>query len=319
MASGLETGILSDVFLPLSLAIIMLGMGLDLRVADFKRIGRMPRAVAAGLFGQLVLLPLAAMAVVALFIVVWDLSLPLAMGLLLLAAVPGGATSNLLTYLGKGDHALSITLTSIVSVGAVVLTPGVIYVTSWALFGDARFVEVSFAHMAQLVLAIVAIPVALGMGIRARWPRVRERMQRPMRIFGALVLALLIGLIIYQNRANFWEQAAVTVPAALTLNVLALAAGLWMGWEAGLPEDQRRCLAFEVGFQNGTLGIVLAVSQLGSSQAALMPAFYGLVMFFTGGALAAWWARREPSRVPMDQEPDLEVGIVEIRDGPEPV
>ncbi len=313
-APGFETGILTDVFLPLSLAIIMFGMGLSLKVSDFKRLLSMPRAVGAGLFGQIVLLPLAAMAVTAAFILWFGLSLELALGLLLLSAVPGGATSNLLTFLGKGDHALSVTLTSIVSLGAVLLTPGVLFATTSLLFGDATMIEVSFAEMATLVLAIVAIPVALGMAANARWPGLHAKVDKPLRITGALILAGLIGLIIYQNRADFWTQASLTVPAALALNVVAFAVGLWVGIEARLPEDQRRCLAFEVGFQNGTLGIVLAVSQLGSAQAALMPAFYGLVMFFTGGALAWFWARTEPD----DQLVDVEISIREIVGEPDP-
>ncbi len=307
-APGFETGVLTDVFLPLSLAIIMFGMGLSLKVSDFKRLLSMPRAVGAGLLGQLVLLPLAAMAVTAAFILWFGLSLELALGLLLLSAVPGGATSNLLTFLGKGDHALSVTLTSIVSLGAVVLTPGVLFATTTLLFGDATLIEVSFAEMAKLVLAIVAVPVGLGMAVNARWPDLHAKVDKPLRITGALILAGLIGLIIYQNRADFWLQASLTVPAALALNVVALGVGLWVGYEARLPEDQRRCLGFEVGFQNGTLGIVLAVSQLGSAQAALMPAFYGLVMFFTGGALAWVWSRREPDQ----QRVDVEVRIREI-------
>lgn len=292
---GLETGFISDVLLPLALAVIMFGMGLGLTKADFRRVAASPRAVLVGLTGQLVLLPLLGAGVVAVFVTRFDLSFEFALGVLVLAAVPGGATSNVLTFLARGDTALSISLTSVVSIGAALTTPAALYATSWLLFGDAMLIRVDFVEMALLVLVIVAVPVLSGMAINTRWPGLNARVERPLRLGGMLLLAVLIAAIIHENRAGFWGFAAATVPAALALNVAALATGVLLGWLAGLRDVQRRCLAIEVGFQNGTLGIVLAVSQLGSAQAALVPGFYSLVMFATGGVLASYWMRRAPA------------------------
>ncbi len=308
-----STGALVDVGLPVALAIIMLGMGLSLRVQDFRRVIETPKSLMAGLAGQLVLLPLVGMVTVAIFLTWFNLSTALAVGLLLLAACPGGATSNLLTFLGRGDHALSIALTSVISLGAMVLTPGVLFVTTVLLFGDPRIVQIDFLYLAGLVFGIVAGPVLIGMWIRARKPSIHERAEGPLRIASAAFLALVIAALIWENRAVFWDLARLTVPLVFTLNVLALGAGFVVGRAARAPEDQRRCLAFEVGFQNNTLAIVLALTQLGSPDAALVPAFYALVMLTTGAALAGWWARSEPVRSPVkeDVSVDTATGVSE--------
>ncbi len=291
---GLATSSLTDILLPAILAVIMLGMGLGLKLDDFKLILKQPRGIAAGLIGQLILLPVAAAAVVFFAIGAFDMSTELAIGLLLLAAVPGGATSNLLSWLARGDTALSVSLTAVTSVFSFLLTPTVFFLTTWALWGQANMIQVPFIEVLKLTLAVVAGPVILGMVLGHFWPKLAKVTEKPMRIFSVVFLALLIAGIIFQNREGVWGFAAATVPAALALNALALGSGFLMAKMFRLGTAQTKSVAIEVGFQNGTFGILLAMSQLDpaiASRAALMPGFYSLLMYVTGVTMALLWGR----------------------------
>lgn len=294
--AGLETSLVSDVLLPAALAVIMLGMGLSLTTADFRRVAKMPRAVGIGLFAQVIVLPLLAALVGVAFYQLFGLEPILVLGLLLVACCPGGATSNLVTYLARADAALSVTITSVNSLAAAITTPLAFWGVTTLVFGSASVVRVSFVEMALLVAAMVVLPIIVGMVIAHRKPDRARRAERPFKLVSSLFLALVIAGVILQNRAEFIELAIATVPASLVLNVLALAAGLALGHMAALHRRQARAIGIEVAFQNGTLGIALAVGQLGSPQAAIVPGFYSLTMFLTGAAVAWWWARDETRR-----------------------
>lgn len=294
---GIETSLVTDVVLPLALAVIMLGMGLSLRVDDFRRIARHPKAVAVGLGSQVIVLPILAMGVAVAFHKLFGFAPILVMGLLLLACCPGGATSNLVAYLARADAALSITVTAVNSLAAALTTPLVFWITTSLVFGSPTAVSVSFIEMAALVAVVLVLPILLGLTVSHLRPAWAKRSERPFKIVSALFLALVVAGAIYQNRAEFWSLAAQSVPASIVLNVLMLAAGVGIGRLAGLHRKQARAVSIESAFQNGTLGIAIAVGQLNSPQAAIVPGFYSLVMFATGGALAWWWARDEGRRV----------------------
>ncbi len=284
----LETSAVTDILLPLVLAALMFGMGLSTPARMFKHVAAKPRGLLLGLAGQLLALPLVAVLTVVLFHGT-GMERDIAIGLLLLGALPGGATSNVLAYLCRGDTALSIVLTAITSIAALLWTPMVLLLSTRWLYGEAVTVALSFVDVMALVLVVITIPVVSGILIGRRWPAFAVRADKPFRIAGIVVLAILVAAAIAQNREGFWDKAAITVPAALVLNLLAMGAG----WLLGRFTDgaRRRSIVIEVGFQNGTFGIVLAVTQLDSATAALSPAFYSLVMFATGAALAAFWAR----------------------------
>jgi BASS family bile acid:Na+ symporter len=288
---GLETSVLTDVALPVALGIIMFGLGLGLSAEDFRRVARTPRAIVAGLLTQVVMLPLAAMGTAVLFFYAFDLDRELILGLLLLAACPAGTTSNLVTYLARADAALSVSLTTVNSLGAALTTPLVFLATTTLLLGEGREVDVSFVEMAGLVLALVVVPVLLGVLVRRWRPGFATRSDRAFRIASAALLALVVVGVLLQNREDLGSLAAASVPASLALNLLALAGGYAMArlFRLGLP--QARAVAIETGFQNGTLGIAIAITQLDSARAAIVPGFYSLVMFGTGALLAWWWAR----------------------------
>lgn len=285
----LETSIVTDVFLPLVLAVMMFGMGLATPARLFGEVGRRPKGLVLGLLGQLVALPLLAIGVVALFHPS-GMDRDIAIGLLLLGALPGGATSNILAHICRGDTALSIVLTAVTSLTALLWTPLVLLGATRWLYGDGLEVALPLADVVGLVLAVITIPVTLGILIARRWPGFAARSDRGFRIGGIIVLAVVVAVAIFENRVGFWDKAGQAVPAALVLNLAALGAG----WLLGRFTDgaRRRSIVVEVGFQNGTFGIVLATTQLDSATAALSPAFYSLVMFATGGLLAWLWGRR---------------------------
>ncbi len=287
----LETSIVTDVFLPAILAVLMFGMGMATPTRLFGDVARKPRGLILGLTGQLLLLPLAAVGTVVLFHGA-GMERDIAIGFLLLGALPGGATSNVLAHLCRGDTALSIVLTAITSILAMLWTPLVVLGSSALLYGDALRVSVGFADVMGLVLVIITIPVTLGILVARKFPALAARADRPFRIAGIVVLALVVAGAIAGNADGFGQKAAMTVPAALLLNALAMGGG----WLLGRLTDgaRRRSIVIEVGFQNGTFGIVLAVTQLENAAAALAPAFYSLVMFATGGMLALAWSRKAP-------------------------
>ena len=293
---GLQTGIMSDVLLPVALGLIMLGVGMGIRMDTLRTVFAHPKHLLAGLAGQLLLLPLMAMAVVYGAVTWGGLETDLAIGLLLLSALPGGATSNMLTFLARGDTSLSVSLTAITSLASWLTTPAILFGTTALLYGDGRQISVSFVEVLAITAAVVAGPVLIGMFVGHRWPRAYDRIDRPLRIFSIVLLFVLIAGIIVQNREGFWGYVADTIPAAAALNILALAAGFLVAWvtRAGLARE--KAIVIEVGFQNGTFGILLATTQLDSSRAALMPGFYSLFMFVTGGLLAFTWSKRtEPA------------------------
>jgi BASS family bile acid:Na+ symporter len=287
----LETSVLTDVALPAVLAVMMFGMGMATPARLFKQVARSPRGMLLGLAGQLLALPLLAVLTVVMFHYA-GMERDIAIGFLLLGALPGGATSNVLAHLCRGDTALSIVLTAITSITAIVWTPLVVLLSTKWLYADALAVNLGFAEVAGLVLVIITIPVVSGILVARRWPALAARSDKPFRVAGIVVLALVVIGAIASNADGFWDKAAVTVPAAFVLNGLAMGTGWLLGrWADGAS---RRSIVIEVGFQNGTFGIVLAVTQLDSATAALSPAFYSLVMFVSGGALAWWWGKRSP-------------------------
>jgi len=277
---------LSTVGLPVALGVIMFGLGLSLTVADFTRVRRSPRAVAVALLCQLVLLPLVCFGLV----LALDLSPVLAVGMMLLAASPGGSTANLFSHLFRGDVALNITLTAINSVVAIVSLP---LVTNLAMayfdLGD----EVSLQYRKVLeVFAVVLVPVVLGMVVRARRPGFADRMDRPVRAGSAFLLFVIIAGIVADQRENVGEYAA-SVGLVVTLFCLAsLVVGYVVPRWAGVSDRQAVACSFEIGVHNATLAIYVAVEVLDSVELSVPAAVYGLVMFLVaalwGVALTRW-------------------------------
>lgn len=266
---------LVEIFLPLSLAVIMLSLGIGLTVADFRRVLAMPAAVATGLAMQMIGLPLLAFGLLQVF----PLPPELAFGVMILAFCPGGVTSNVLTKLAGGTVALSITLTAIVSLASVITIPLLVSWTAAHILGAGSAIDVTGIAVAMFM--ITAVPVAIGVLIRHWFADIAARVEP---VLGWLAVALFAVILLGALAANwgvFIGNIAVLGPLLVTLNICALAIGLLIARGAGLTGGDAKAIAVELGVQNGTLGITVAglLGAVGLSAYALPAAVYGIVMY----------------------------------------
>lgn len=267
--------------MPAALALIMLGMGLTLTVEDFRRVVRFPKAVAVGLVAQILLLPLLGYALTQ----VLPLSYGLAAGLMILALCPGGPTASLITFLARGDAALSVTLTATSSVITLVSTPVGLALALAALGGEGQRVSLPVGQTVAFLFAITLVPVALGMLIKAKRPTWAAAGETPFKLFGLVVLVIIIFAALVKERHNvigFFAQAGV---AALLLNVLAFAMGVGLAMLFRLTRPQAICVAVDTGNCNGTLSVAIAATILKQPEMAITPAVYSLLMLAVGGAV----------------------------------
>ncbi|HBV13068.1 MAG TPA: bile acid:sodium symporter [Brevundimonas sp.] len=278
--------------LPIALGIIMFGLGLSLTPSDFVRVGRQPKAAAVALACQLLLLPAICFALVLAF------RLPpiLAVGMMLLAASPGGTTANLYSHLFRGDVALNISLTAINSVIAVVTLP-VIVNLAVAYFqpGDMK-VGLQLTKTLE-VFMIVLVPVALGMLVRGLKPGFAQAMDRPVRIASILILTLVIlgaaASSLDVLLANFQALAGIVILFCL----FSLGIGFAVPRLLKIERPQAIASAFEVGLHNATLAIVIAQSVLRSPEMTLPGAVYGVLMFPLAAAFGLLITRKRPAAV----------------------
>src|SRR5262245_61338299 len=215
----MNSSVATTVFLPIALAVVMFGLGLSLTVADFTRVMRYPKATIVALTCQILILPALCLGLVLLF----DLEPALAVGMMLLAASPGGTTANVFSHLARGDVALNITLTAVNSVLAVVTLPIVVNL-SLAGFGDGDTIGLQPAKMLQ-VFAIVLVPVAIGMVVRRQAEGFTERMRGPVKVASIVVLVSVIAVAVFQERDNVLGYFQQVGAVALLLCVLSLAIG----------------------------------------------------------------------------------------------
>jgi BASS family bile acid:Na+ symporter len=278
---------LTSVALPAALALIMFGLGLSLTVADFARVGRSPKAVVIALVLQLAVLPAFCFALV----IGFHLPPLLAVGLVLLAASPGGTTANLFSHLFRGDVALNITLTAVNSLIAVLTLPVLTNLAiAWFEPDGAGDLGLQFGKTVQ-VFAIVLVPVALGMLVRSRATAFAERMDRPVRIASAVVLGLVIvGTIVAEREKVAGYIADVGLPALLFC-LISLTLGFAVPRALGVRRGQAIASAFEIGVHNGTLAITIAISVLESTEIAVPAAVYSVLMF-PAAALFGWLLTR---------------------------
>ena len=283
--------VLLTIGLPIALAVIMFGLGLSLTLADFRRVADTPKAVGVALAVQVIVLPLIAFGLVKAF----GLTAGLAVGMMILAASPGGTTANLYSHLFHGDVALNISLTAINSLLAILTLP---IVTNLALghFGSGEDgVGMQFGKLVQ-VFAIVLIPVAIGMAVRSRAPEFAARMDRPVRVASAILLVLVvIGAILgeRENIADYFVQVGIITSLFC---VISLTLGYAVPRALGLTEGQAIASSFEIGIHNSTLAIAMAVTVLESTEMAVPGAVYGVVMFFIAAGFGLLFVRGRGAR-----------------------
>ncbi|MFC9993492.1 bile acid:sodium symporter family protein [Nocardia sp. NPDC127526] len=284
------------VFLPLALALVMFGLGLTLTVDDFARVLRYPKAAAIALVCQIVVLPLLCLGLVYLF----GLEGALAVGMMLLVASPGGTSANLFSHIAGGDVALNITLTAINSVLAVFTMPIVVTLSIAAFLGDEAGIGLQPAKFVQ-VIAIVLVPVALGMWVRRRFTEFAERMRRPVKIASVTVLVLVILAAVISEFDTGLEHLGQLGGISLLLSTLSLTIGYFVPRLFRVDTGQSIASAFEIGIHNATLAIAIAVSVLDNETMAIPGAIYGILMFFPAAVAATLLARRQREAAPARQ------------------
>ena len=278
---------MTTIMLPIALFVIIFGMGLMLTPEDFLRVVRSPKAKLIGLSCQLVLLPLVAVALAL------ALRLPgeLAVGLIIVASCPAGAVSNVLTHLAKGDTALSVTLTSISSIVSVFTLPWIIgWAMDYFLGAGAAVVLPFWKTLGQLALVTI-LPLVLGMLAKHARPALAARLARPANVFSMIFLAVIIAAAV-GGTENLAEQFRRAGPAAITLNIAAMALAFFVARLAGLARPQRTAICLEVGIQNGTLALGICLGLLHNPTIAMPAVVYCLFMFLSGGLVVAWSNRR---------------------------
>lgn len=281
---------LTTVGLPLALAIIMFGLGLDLTIADFKRVGRAPKAVAVALACQIVLLPAICFGLVLLF----DLPALLGIGMLLLAASPGGTTANLFSHLFRGDVALNITLTAINTVIAVVTLP---LITGLAIAFYDRQDDVTMPLVEIVkVFALILLPVGIGMVVNNRVPDFARRMDKPVRIGSAVILAVLVLGILLDQRENVGDYLADVGLITALFCAISLVVGFYVPRAFGVTGPQAIASSMEVGVHNATLAIFVAVEVLDEVEISVPAAVYSLVMFLFAALWGTWVSRQVSER-----------------------
>lgn len=269
----MDSGIIT-IMLPLALAIIMIGLGLELTPKDFARVSKHPKAVLTALFCQLVLLVGLA------FIICKVLELPplLSVGLMLLAASPGGSTANLFSYLFKGDIALNITLTAINSVIAAFTLPLIVNFAIQHFLNDGQQITMQFSKILQ-VFAIILIPVCIGMLLRHYAPHFSEKLNKPLRIFSVAFLILIIIGAIAKERANIMEYIGQVGLATIIFCISSLIIGYFVPRIMGINSAQARACAFEIGIHNSTLAMTIALTVIANSAVAMPAAVYSIFMY----------------------------------------
>lgn len=277
---------LTTIGLPIALGIIMFGLGLDLTLNDFRRVAKTPKVIAIALACQLVLLPLVCFGLVLAF----DLPALLGIGMLLLAASPGGTTASLFSHLFRGDVALNISLTALNTVIAVVTLP---LITGAAIAWYDRQDDVSMPLIEVVrVFALILFPVGLGMLVKARKPGFAERMDRPVRVGSAIILAVLVIGILVDQRDNVVDYVADIGLVAALFCATSLVVGYYVPRAFGVDGPQSIASSMEIGVHNSTLAIFVAVEVLDSTAISVPAAVYSILMFLFAALWGTWVSRR---------------------------
>jgi BASS family bile acid:Na+ symporter len=286
----MESSIITEVFLPGALAIIMLGMGLSLALGDFKRLFKHPKAILTGLLNQLVLLPIAGFSIMYFF----DLPPVYAVGVILIAACPGGPTSNLLTFMAKGDAALSISLTAFSSLITIFTIPFIVNLAMEIYFGSGQYVALPVVQTILQIMVITIIPVSLGMFIKYRSPKTAKKFEKAVKIAsGILITVIILGAILKQRDIVIPAFKQVGLPI-LILNIVTIFVGFYSAKLLGLNFRQSSTVSIESGIQNGTLAIAIAAGTtlLDNPQMAIPPAVYSILMFISGALVVYWYGKK---------------------------
>jgi BASS family bile acid:Na+ symporter len=263
------------------LTIIMFSMGLSLSIADFKRALSMPKIIISGLLLQYTVMPLAALLLAGLL----QLDPALAIGMILLGSCPGGTASNVITYLARGNVALSISLTSLSTLLAILLTPAITL-----LLADSS-IEIPAREMLISILSMVILPVGLGLALKHYFAYRIASIETWLPLIAVIAIVIIIAIITALNAGQFQAVGGIVLLAVVLHNIIGITSGYGSARLMGYPEKECRTLAIEVGMQNSGLAVALAIKHF-SAAAALPGAIFSIWHNISGSILAHFWARR---------------------------
>lgn len=283
--------ILINVVLPLSLAIIMLSLGIGLTFGDFARVLTRMRAFGVGAVAQIIALPVVAYLVV----IAFNLPGELAVGFMLLSFCPGGVTSNMITKLAKGDVALSVSLTAVISLLGLLTVP---FLAAWSVvhFMGENAPQIDIATLAIAVFLITTLPVLIGVTVRHFATRFAQRIEPALSVLATVLFVVIVLAAIAGNWALLIENLGTLGPALIVMNIGLMLLGLVLARASGLTWYEMKTVSIETGVQNATLGIALAAIISGQSEGfstmALPSAVYGILMYFVAAPFVAWYRKR---------------------------
>ncbi len=283
--------LLINVGLPISLAIIMLSLGIGLEAADFRRVLTRGYPFAIGAISQVMLIPLAAFLTVSLF----GLSAEIAVGVMLLSFCPGGVTSNILTKFAKGDVALSVSLTAVISLLSIVTVP---ILAAWSInhFMGEAVPEVSISALATALFLITTLPVAIGVSIRRFAREFATRIDSPLSTLASVLFVLIVLAALAGNWTFFIENLSSIGVALIGLNIALLLIGLGLARAAKLTWEEAKTISIDTGIQNSAMGITLAAlitgTTTGFSPLAVPAAVYGITMYVVVTPFILWFRSR---------------------------
>jgi BASS family bile acid:Na+ symporter len=278
----MQGDIVSTVLLPVALAFIMFSLGLGLTPADFGRIVRQPRALLVGVLCHFVLLPLACFGMLQ----VAGIGGAFAVGFMILAACPTGTTSNLLTYIARGDVALALSFTAVASVLTIFTLPLIVSFALEYFAGSGQKVEAPVGAMMKQMVLMLGLPVAIGMTLRHLKPALGQRIEGSCTRIASVLFILIVIAAVAKNWVLLRDNFHTLAPFAMALNVTMLACGFGVAWLARLSRQQSVTLGIETAIQNGTLAMVIGSSVLKQDAFALPGALYGVLMYISGLAFA---------------------------------
>jgi len=274
------------------IGLMMYGMALDMKLEDFKRVVRSPRGTAIGLGAQFLLLP----AFTFLLILVLPVTASMALGMMLVAACPGGNLSNVMTYLARGNPALSVSMTAVSTAAAVVMTP--LNLALWGSLNPAthailRRVALDPLDVFQTIVVILGIPLALGLITSRFYPRLADKIRKPFKAVSVVIFCLFVAAALGANWQNFLRAIGLVAFGVFVHNALALSLGYSAARLFGLPERDRRAVAIEVGIQNSALALVLIFQFFGGlGGMAIVAGWWGIWHIISGLSVAFFWSRR---------------------------
>eukprot|EP01013_Petalomonas_cantuscygni_P043171 TRINITY_DN7949_c0_g1_i1.p3 TRINITY_DN7949_c0_g1~~TRINITY_DN7949_c0_g1_i1.p3 ORF type:complete len:277 (+),score=69.21 TRINITY_DN7949_c0_g1_i1:2402-3232(+) len=262
----------------------MIGIGMTLTIRDFRQVAVYPKGMIVGTIAQILVMPLIA------FMLATLLAVPpaIAVGLVIIAACPGGTTSNLFVLLSRGNIALSIVLTVSASLITILTLPLFTNIALQHYMGTEEDIVLPVWKTVGMLIGIVLFPVAIGMVVRTRKPEVARKAEGIVSIFGGIVLAVLIVALVYGVRDQIWELLKQAGPATILLNLAGIGLGLAAGRVAGLTQRESLAVAVELGVKNGTIALMVTLTLLESSAMSIPAAVYGVLMFPIGFVLAMY-------------------------------